>query len=170
MLKNLRVAAFLVVVGLGVTGSAQELEVGRDGSVKMGSGDSQMNVGANGDVSLRAPGSRIDTHASTSRTSGGSTSVRQGRITLAGTGQEQTVTCDKGAEVIIEGASNSFLLQGECARVSVAGTSNQVHVESVGRVSVEGVDNVVLWERGLGTARKPKVSTSGVNNKVARAP
>jgi len=42
-------------------------------------------------------------------------------------------------------------------------------VASVGRVTVEGTGNVVTWERGLGSAKKPKVSTSGVNNKVIQA-
>ena len=54
--------------------------------------------------------------------------------------------------------------------LSVSGTDNKVRVDTVGRVDVEGTSNSVLWRHGLAGAKKPKVSSAGVNNKVAQAP
>jgi len=172
MLKSIRTAAFVMVLGVGATASAWEgIKVGKDGSVKMGAGDTRVDVASGGDVSVRAPSAQVNADARTSSSRGDEGGSRGGdrQIKLEGLGQKQTVTCEKGAEVLIEGTANDYSIEGECMHVSVSGTSNKVRVVSVGRVTVEGTSNVVTWEHGLGTAKKPKISTEGVNNKVLQA-
>ncbi|MFP2911097.1 DUF3060 domain-containing protein [Pyxidicoccus sp. 3LFB2] len=88
-------------------------------------------------------------------------------IEVTGTAQTSTHACTPATEVEIAGASNTVTLTGECKSVTVSGSSNKVKVEAVKSITVEGSDNAITWKRGHGKA-KPKVSRSGVNNKVSQ--
>jgi hypothetical protein len=168
MLKSIRAAAFVMALCIGATGSAGE--GAKNGGIKIDTGGTRVDVNPDGNVSVRVPtGSKVEVDDDTPSVAAGEATENDGQISLMGTEQKQTVTCAKGAEVSIEGTSNDYIIKGECKHVSVTGTDNKVRVESVGRVTVEGTGNVVIWERGLGSARKPKISTSGVNNKVTQA-
>ncbi|WP_434390832.1 DUF3060 domain-containing protein [Melittangium boletus] len=189
MVKSIRTAAFLVVLGLGATAGAQGgIQVGSNGEVKVGTGSSGVQVGSGGDVSVRSPGAQIEVDAprESSRRSEGTSRKTGAQVHLSGTGQKQNVTCEDGGEVKIEGTSNEYVIEGRCARVSVEGTDNTVSVNTVdqvtvegtdnkmrvnalGQVTVEGTSNEVIWKRTVGAARKPKVSTEGVDNKVYQA-
>jgi hypothetical protein len=166
---------------LGATESiGQDIRIGSNDGVKIDTGDTRVDLNPDGNVSVRVPKGQVDADApepSPREDEGqmaehfatGEMTENGTQISLMGTGQSQTVTCKKGGEVSIEGNSNTYRIVGECKRVSVSGTSNKVRVESVGRVTVQGVGNVVTWERTLGSAKKPKISTEGVNNKVSQA-
>ena len=167
MLKSIRAAAFVMALCIGATGSAGEGT--KNGGIKIDTGGTRVDVNSDGNVSVRVPNGKVDVDDDTPSVAAGEATENDGQISLMGTEQKQTVTCAKGAEVSIEGTSNDYIIKGECKHVSVTGTDNKVRVASVGRVTVEGTGNVVTWERGLGSAKKPKVSTSGVNNKVIQA-
>ncbi|MHA7632485.1 DUF3060 domain-containing protein [Corallococcus sp. M7] len=85
------------------------------------------------------------------------------------TGNEETAThaCKPGSTVEITGNDNTVTLTGECKSVTVNGNDNKVKVEATGAISVTGTTNAVTWKRGLGKS-KPKVSRTGVDNKITQ--
>lgn len=91
----------------------------------------------------------------------------QGNIEVSGTGEMATHACTPGTRVEINGASNNVTLTGECKSVTVSGSSNTVKVEATRAIIVEGTSNSVTWKRTIGKA-KPKVSRTGVGNKVSQ--
>jgi hypothetical protein len=97
----------------------------------------------------------------------GATETDGNRIEVTGTDETSTHKCSPGTEVEITGASNTVTLTGECKSVTVNGSSNKVKVEAVGAITVTGSDNAVTWKRGHGKS-KPKVSRTGVSNKVSQ--
>ena len=50
----------------------------------------------------------------------------------------------------------------------MSGATNKVKAEGVATITVSGSDNEVTWKRAVG-GKKPKVSRTGVNNKVTQA-
>lgn len=100
-------------------------------------------------------------------TAGAEDEAAANRIEIADSDSTSTHRCSPGTEVEVTGASNTVTVTGECKSVTVSGASNKVKVEAVGTITVTGSDNAVTWKRGLGKA-KPKVSRTGVNNKVSQ--
>lgn len=101
-------------------------------------------------------------------------------------GSSQTIThsCDAVPSVTFGGSSNTITVTGTCKAVVVQGSSNSLTVEASTKVVIEGSANVAAivatdaikisgsgneatWEKAL-TKKRPKVSRSGVNNKVAK--
>ena len=95
-----------------------------------------------------------------------------------------TVThdCDKDGTAVFNGASITATVTGKCTdvkvngssikatiasvtKLAVTGSSNEVAAEAVDKLTVSGTTNTVSWKKGV-TGAKPKVSTSGVGNKV----
>ena len=91
---------------------------------------------------------------------GSSAGAEEARLLLAGDHQQRTVTCAPDTEVVIEGAANDYRVRGACKLISVKGTSNQVRVESLGRLTVEGTGNIILWTNGLEEPATPELATS----------
>jgi len=89
------------------------------------------------------------------------------RIEIADSDSTSTHACTPGTVVEVTGASNTVTLTGECKSITVSGASNKLKAEAVGAITVTGSDNAVTWKRGLGKS-KPKVSRTGVNNKVTQ--
>ncbi|MCP3141541.1 DUF3060 domain-containing protein [Pyxidicoccus xibeiensis] len=98
---------------------------------------------------------------------GGTTETSEGRIEVTGTGQSSTHACAPGTEVEVTGSSNTVTLTGECKSLTVSGSTNNVKVEAIRTITVEGASNTVTWKRGHGKS-KPKVSRTGVGNKVSQ--
>ncbi|NMO18611.1 DUF3060 domain-containing protein [Pyxidicoccus fallax] len=88
-------------------------------------------------------------------------------IEVTGTGETSTHNCTQGSVVDITGASNTVTLTGDCKSVTVSGSSNTVKIEGVRAIDVTGTANNVTWKRGAGKS-KPKISRTGVNNKVTQ--
>jgi Protein of unknown function (DUF3060) len=93
--------------------------------------------------------------------------------------------CAKDPEVSISSSSSTFTLTGACTKVTVVGASNQITIESSEKVAVTGSDNEVhvvatnkiavvgtsnqvTWKKAL-KGKKPKISKTGVANKVSQA-
>jgi hypothetical protein len=102
----------------------------------------------------------------------------------AGSSQNITHSCDAVPSVTFGGSSNTITVTGTCKSVVLQGSSNSLTVEASTKVVIEGSANVAAivatdvirisgsgnqatWEKGL-KAKKPRVSRSGVNNKVAK--
>ena len=89
-------------------------------------------------------------------------------IEINGAGTKQTIRCGPKNRVEVNGSGHTLELTGECERVEVNGMGNTVNVEAAATIEVNGTNNAVTWKRGVG-ADKPKVSRTGVNNKVSQA-
>lgn len=59
--------------------------------------------------------------------------------------QEVTLHCDPGDSVEISAAGVRATISGTCAALFVHGADNEVDVESVGEISIEGADAHVYW-------------------------
>ncbi|MET0403162.1 MAG: DUF3060 domain-containing protein [Cystobacter sp.] len=154
MLKNIRAAALVLVVGWGAVGVAAPKADTRSG-VKIDAGGTLVDIKPGSDVSVRLPGAEIQAASRNPATSSKErvVEVREGRISLMGHGQTQTVTCaHPRAEVWVGGTSNNYVIEGDCKYISVSGSSNRVRVESLGRVDVTGSGNLILWKHGLANA------------------
>lgn len=101
--------------------------------------------------------------------SAGAEEASGSQVELIGTARQQTVACSGDTEVSIKGASNDITLTGECKSVSVRGSANTVRIDTVGRLEVKGSANNVSWKKASGGAKKPKVDSAGVGNKVFQA-
>ncbi|RKG89595.1 DUF3060 domain-containing protein [Corallococcus terminator] len=95
-------------------------------------------------------------------------SEAEATIDVTGSGETSTHECKPGSTVEITGASNNVTLTGECKSVTVNGSSNVVKVEATRAIDVTGMSNSVTWKRVIGKS-KPKVSHTGMGNKIAQA-
>ena len=114
----------------------------------------------------------------------------QATQTVEGVANGQSLHCEPGARILIEGVSINTRVSGNCAAicidgtnnvitiagdalaVAVSGTSNQVRAARIDAVSVEGTNNSVRYRTSLGgqgpKKDQPKVATDGIGNSVAR--
>lgn len=72
-------------------------------------------------------------------------------------------TCDK---IVINGSGYTVAVES-AKHVAVNGSSNTVEIGSADKISVVGSGNTVSYKKGLSSA-KPKVSSVGAGNKVAK--
>lgn len=101
-----------------------------------------------------------------------------------GSSQNFTHNCDAVPSVTFSGSSNTITVTGTCKVVVLEGSSNSLTVEASTKTVIEGAANVAAivatdaikvtgtgneatWEKGL-TKKRPRVSRSGVNNKIAK--
>ncbi|MFP2924686.1 DUF3060 domain-containing protein [Pyxidicoccus sp. 3LG] len=162
------------------------------GPVTAGAQDDEaasVQVGKDGRVKVKSGGKTVETHGGTTRvqTSDGTrvhvggggvhveaddddeTSDGDTSLSVVDSGRTATLDCGQGGEVSISGSSNKISLTGECKSVSVSGSDNKVQMETVGRIDVSGTDNAITWKKGLAQGKKPKISNSGVDNRVTQA-
>lgn len=95
------------------------------------------------------------------------TVTAQEPIDIKGVSVTRTIDC-AGGNVVITGTSHNLTLTGRCPRVTLSGTASVVHIESLGRLSVSGMNHRVEWEKGL-DGSDPRVQNSGINNQVVQA-
>jgi hypothetical protein len=172
MLKSIRLAAVGFAVCFAMTAGAQgTVKVGKDG-VKVNSGGNQVDIGG-GKVNVQAKGSNTQVEEEeedeVEDDAAGTTSTSGSDISIMGSARKGTFTCAGNTVVAISGSANDITLTGECKSVSVAGSANKVSMDGVGELNVSGSSNNVTWKRASGDAKKPKVNTVGVGNKVSKA-
>lgn len=90
------------------------------------------------------------------------------KIEVSGVNKKLTLACEAGAKVSVAGTGHTITLTGDCDDLDLSGTNNTVVIDAAAKINVSGVGNKVTWTRGL-SGKDPKISTSGVNNKVMRA-
>ena len=64
-------------------------------------------------------------------------------IVLGGNALRQTVTCDHGNAVYVQGQANQVNVQGACRFVRIQGNRNHIVVEGKSPVHVEGNENYI---------------------------
>ncbi len=110
--------------------------------------------------------------------------------TVEGIENGQTLHCEPGARILIEGVSINTRVSGNCAAIcisgtnnvisidgdalaiAISGTTNQVRAARVDAVSLDGMNNTVVYKTSLGgqgpKKDQPKVATDGIRNSVSR--
>ena len=155
-------AAAAIVVLMGGTALAGD-------GIKIKAGGASVNVGPGG-VKVKVPGVQVDAdEGESSVQTGGSTNGAGAAVTYSGTEKSFTHTCDEkhGRSIVIDGVENSVTLKGKCDSVSVNGTSNKVSMETVGRITVSGVENALKYKSGF-EGKSPAISKTGVDNTVTK--
>jgi hypothetical protein len=84
---------------------------------------------------------------------------------LAGDGQTLRHECDLGERVELAGNDNLVEIRGQCLGLSITGNGNQVTIEVVDDIRIEGRGNDVRWRRGF-TGTRPNALELGGRNTV----
>lgn len=88
-------------------------------------------------------------------------------IHVVGIGQGNTIACE-GRDVIVEGTDHDLTFTGDCASLKLTGTGSKIAIDlrPGAVVLVTGTDQTVKWR----SAKPPKVSMTGIDNHVSKAP
>lgn len=83
-------------------------------------------------------------------------------------GSDRTLNhdCEIGERVELVGDNNIVAITGQCLGLSITGTGNQVTIEVVDEIRIEGEGNDVRWSRGLTVDRPNSLETGGRNSVV----
>ncbi|MCP3104977.1 DUF3060 domain-containing protein [Myxococcus sp. K15C18031901] len=181
MRNQFRSKAFVVIACVlgAMTASAQEedeaasVKVGKDGSVRV---RSQGNT-----VETRGGSTRVRTGDGVNVQVGGAvahddddderdTSSRSnGSLELVDSDRTVTHDCGDGGKAEIVGSGNKVTLTGACEHVEVTGSDNKVTVDIARRIEATGSGNSITWKRGPEKGKKPRISNTGSNNRIAQA-
>ena len=85
---------------------------------------------------------------------------------LTGSAQTLKHECEVGERVELVGDTNIVTVTGECLGLSISGNGNQVTIEVVDEIRIEGENNDVRWTRGF-TVDRPNMLETGGRNSVA---
>ena len=85
-----------------------------------------------------------------------------GELSVSGLNQNRAIGCRDNA-VSISGVSNTVIITGHCASLTVSGAQNSITVDAVDSIDASGVNNKVTYHSGA-----PKISNSSGSNVVAR--
>ena len=82
------------------------------------------------------------------------------------TGSDQTLSheCEVGERVELVGNTNIVTVTGQCVGLSIAGNGNQVTIDVVDEIRIQGADNDVRWSRGFTVDRPNTLETAGRNS------
>ena len=97
--------------------------------------------------------------------SAASTAAAQ-RAVVEGGGSRVTVAC-KADGATVQGLGNTVTLTGACTDVVVEGSNNVVHIATLGRLKVGGMNNKVYWSAGIDGAA-PRITKEGIGNTVEK--
>lgn len=86
---------------------------------------------------------------------------------LAGDDRTLDHECEIGERVELVGNRNIVDIRGQCVGLSITGEGNQVTIEVVDEIRIEGADNDVRWQRGF-TVDRPNSLETGGRNSVAQ--
>jgi Protein of unknown function (DUF3060) len=74
-----------------------------------------------------------------------------------------------GKRCVVNGAANQIRVAGECSELVVNGTGNRIQIEKVEAVRVLGANNVVIYDRGVSSAKPERVRILGAGSSVVRS-
>ncbi|ORB85158.1 hypothetical protein B1987_16715 [Mycobacterium kansasii] len=83
-----------------------------------------------------------------------------GNLSVSGLDENKTLVCNDSV-VEISGMSNTVVIAGHCASLTVSGIENKVTVDAVDTIEASGINNQVTYHSG-----SPRVSKSGSGNVV----
>jgi hypothetical protein len=83
-----------------------------------------------------------------------------GNLTVSGMNENKTMVCNKSA-VVVNGISNTVVISGHCARLTVLGVQNSVTVDAADTIEASGFNNHVTYHSG-----SPSITKTGDSNVV----
>ena len=101
-------------------------------------------------------------NASQTPTAGGSTATPPpgGNLTVTGISENRTIACNDSV-VTVSGITNTIVLTGHCASLTVVGSQNVVTVDTADTIDASGIENRITFHSG-----SPYVQNSGISNVV----
>ena len=90
-------------------------------------------------------------------------SISRGNLTVGGIGQNRTIACNDSV-VTVSGITNTIVLTGHCASLSVVGSQNVVTVDTADTIDASGIENHITFHSG-----SHNVANNGISNVVAKA-
>lgn len=97
----------------------------------------------------------------------GTISESNGVIRVSGNDHVKTFTLS-GGKLEVNGNDHKITVRGNATHVSVFGTGNTVTVDSVNKITINGVDNKVYYRMSSNKNGKASASISGVDSAVIR--
>ena len=82
------------------------------------------------------------------------------------TNADVTLDC-LGRIVHVDGAATDLTLVGECPELEIGGATNNITVESVGRIVVTGISNYISWTSAI-TGDAPEIENTGISNEIVQ--
>jgi len=89
-----------------------------------------------------------------------STTPAGAQVNISGIGQNKTIACNNNG-VIVSGVSNTIVITGHCASLTVSGIKNMITVDTADTIEASGFNNQVTYHSGA-----PTVSNYGDSNVV----
>lgn len=154
-------ASLLLVPAVGVAQGRTAVKVNKNGHTEVKAGNTTVKTDEANEDSLG--GADVEDEDAQ-----GDEKPAEGKLEISGMGGNETHRCTPKTEVEINGSDNQVTLTGDCKSINVSGANNKVKAEGVATIDVSGSGNEVTWKRAVG-GKKPKVSRTGVNNKVTQA-
>ena len=87
-----------------------------------------------------------------------------GSVQIDLTNADVTLDC-LGRVVHVDGAATDLTLVGECPELEVGGATNNITVETVGRIVVTGISNDISWVAAL-KGGPPDIEDTGISNEI----
>ncbi len=94
-------------------------------------------------------------------------SPARGPIEISGVEHQRSIDCE-GRDVVVDGVDHVLTFTGACASLTLSGSGSKIVIDLKpgAVVEVNGTDQSVRWR----SAKPPRVSVSGVDNSVSKAP
>lgn len=91
----------------------------------------------------------------------------KGPIEVSGVEHQRTIDCD-GRDVVISGVDHVLTITGACASLTLSGSGSKIVIDLKPGASVEvnGTDQSVRWR----SPKPPRISVTGIDNDVSKAP
>jgi len=91
----------------------------------------------------------------------------KGPIEISGVEHQRSVDCE-GRDVVVDGVDHVLTFTDACASLTLSGSGSKVVIDLKpgAFVEVNGTDQSVRWR----SPKPPRVSISGVDNNVSKAP
>lgn len=95
---------------------------------------------------------------------------KHGKVVKVGGEYLEKSIATRGDEILqIEGSNNIVYAKGGLKEVVINGMNNEVYVDRLHAVKIDGINNLVQYKLAPNKAGKPTVTTKGANNDILQA-
>ncbi|TDS17209.1 Protein of unknown function (DUF3060) [Sphingobacterium paludis] len=95
---------------------------------------------------------------------------KEGKIVkVEGTKIEKSIAVSGTETLQIEGSNNIIYAKGGLRAVVINGANNEVYVDKINSVKIDGGNNLVQYQLSANKAGKPLVILKGTNNDISKA-
>jgi Protein of unknown function (DUF3060) len=155
-------ALFVVglVVAAGIAAFGAHLFSGRGSSIASPTNRPSISRAPRTNTAASPPTTSASATPAPSAAAPTSTAPAGARVTISGIGKNKAVACNNNA-VNVSGVSNTIVITGHCASLTVSGFKNMITVDTADTIDASGFNNQITYHSGA-----PTVSNSGESNVV----